>query len=979
MADSKELQQSIRDLAAAARLMEQSSRKVDKDLAAVLFEVKTAAKLMGQASEKLSSTGLDKLTEELAKSIKQRKLLSDLEADAITDSKKMAAALAVLEKRYEAVTKIEEEIAKEREKTLSTNKVITKGQVENQKKLDQGFKETLAARLKEIGVTEEYAELLKNQLPLLRAETEARTKSIASVDGLNKIHDSLRKTIVDQVNSFGTWQNAMSHLTKAVTLTYDQMNRLSGQGMIGAFETLQWQSIRLMLSAKDLEEVMSKNRDLVNQMGGGIDGVKKFADVIYEAKDQLSYLGKDWAKAAVDFVELSKHSGLTPKDGNAYKKNFNQSIESFKNFSAMFGDTPEQFKALQEGMLVDENIRQRLNNLNKTQLAQELEEIRQRTYNLKVLGLSNDQIVSFNSKLAAAIDPSKPGMIGEHQKNAVMLAQYTSELINKLSHGTPEQQELSEKLRKTSQSGMAPIQEAMRNGNDPAQFAEASQKNVEYLRDLAKAKAEVQQHMKPGTGEVSRIIEQQLGEFGNPLLTFGGAAATSQAQGGDLKSQYTPDQLDRLQQTNRENLLAENGPEATALKAMAASFERIQKFLDGPFGQALIGATAGLVALALASGAQGLLGVFRSLIASGAGTAATMSSFSKLANLLGKAGVGLSLLLHTENAGMTDKEEKAELEKRRAKGFVPYNGINTPGAISAPSTGGATGSWSATPSTGDATGSWSNKEGGSATGASTPNVISTPKRIPGDRSLPPEGGSQDSQNSIAKIVQTGAGFLVVQRPDGQIEKIKGSRNWRNNNPGNLEYNSFTQSLGAIGSDGRFAIFPTYDIGKNATAKMLFQGKNYKNLSLSDAIARYAPQSENNTKGYQSAVLGSVGGVNKAMSDYTSDEQQKILSAMQTQEGFKPGTVTAMNVPGSTGAGPQLNQQLALNSTSAPISTAVAATTVTSTVQDPTMTELQKHTALLASIAQNTTLHSSIPINEAGYKQDTALVTSGIAG
>jgi len=35
----------------------------------------------------------------------------------------------------------------------------------------------------------------------------------------------------------------------------------------------------------------------------------------------------------------------------------------------------------------------------------------------------------------------------------------------------------------------------------------------------------------------------------------------------------------------------------------------------------------------------------------------------------------------------------------------------------------------------------------------------------------------------------------------------GSPAWRNNNPGNLEYRQLAQAHGAIGSDGRFAIFP----------------------------------------------------------------------------------------------------------------------------------------------------------------------------
>ena len=70
--------------------------------------------------------------------------------------------------------------------------------------------------------------------------------------------------------------------------------------------------------------------------------------------------------------------------------------------------------------------------------------------------------------------------------------------------------------------------------------------------------------------------------------------------------------------------------------------------------------------------------------------------------------------------------------------------------------------------------------------------------------------------------------------------------------------------------------------------MIFEGKNYKDLNLDAAISRYAPPKENNTAAYQQAVLSAVGGQNKAMSAYNSEERSKILDAMQRQEGYGSG-------------------------------------------------------------------------------------------
>lgn len=144
------------------------------------------------------------------------------------------------------------------------------------------------------------------------------------------------------------------------------------------------------------------------------------------------------------------------------------------------------------------------------------------------------------------------------------------------------------------------------------------------------------------------------------------------------------------------------------------------------------------------------------------------------------------------------------------------------------------------------------------------------------------------------LAEAGKGYNIIQRSDGSLEKREGARNWRNFNPGNIEYGDFAKKHGAIGSDGRFAVFPDYESGRKAKEGLIFEGKNYKDKSLVDAIARYAPPSENDTKAYQSAVMASVGGQNKKMSEYTPAERARIMDAMERQEGFKPGKVSMVS-------------------------------------------------------------------------------------
>jgi hypothetical protein len=138
------------------------------------------------------------------------------------------------------------------------------------------------------------------------------------------------------------------------------------------------------------------------------------------------------------------------------------------------------------------------------------------------------------------------------------------------------------------------------------------------------------------------------------------------------------------------------------------------------------------------------------------------------------------------------------------------------------------------------------------------------------------------------VVDSGKGYTTTVDAEGNVTKKEGARNWRNNNPGNIEYGPFAKKQGATGADGRFAVFPDYKAGRNAKEKLIFEGDKYKNKSLTDAIARYAPPSENNTASYQKAVLASVGGKDKRMSEYTPAERVKIMDEMEKVEGFKQG-------------------------------------------------------------------------------------------
>lgn len=82
--------------------------------------------------------------------------------------------------------------------------------------------------------------------------------------------------------------------------------------------------------------------------------------------------------------------------------------------------------------------------------------------------------------------------------------------------------------------------------------------------------------------------------------------------------------------------------------------------------------------------------------------------------------------------------------------------------------------------------------------------------------------------------------------------VPGARPTRNNNPGDIEYGRFARSHGAVGTDGRFAVFNSVEAGYCAM-RALLQMPAYSGLTIHQAIAKYAPPDENNVGEYVNCV------------------------------------------------------------------------------------------------------------------------------
>jgi YD repeat-containing protein len=134
------------------------------------------------------------------------------------------------------------------------------------------------------------------------------------------------------------------------------------------------------------------------------------------------------------------------------------------------------------------------------------------------------------------------------------------------------------------------------------------------------------------------------------------------------------------------------------------------------------------------------------------------------------------------------------------------------------------------------------------------------------------------------VLGAGKGYTVVDTPQGPMTVV-GDRAMRNNNPGNLEYHGWQDAYGAIGDDGRFAVFGSRNLGLQAQAHLLFDNRKYANLTLGQAIAAYAPSFENNTAAYAAAVAAASGvSLDTKMKDIPASKQTAVMNAMHAVEG-----------------------------------------------------------------------------------------------
>lgn len=181
----------------------------------------------------------------------------------------------------------------------------------------------------------------------------------------------------------------------------------------------------------------------------------------------------------------------------------------------------------------------------------------------------------------------------------------------------------------------------------------------------------------------------------------------------------------------------------------------------------------------------------------------------------------------------------------------------------------------------------------------------TGRKSAGEQSQVQEQGKLgvSGTRQIVKAHEAGKGFTKVEYNDGTVEIRKGDFGWRNNNPGNIEAGEFASKYGAIPGGGRYALFPTMEAGNKAREALLFEGSKYKNLSLREAIKRWAPPGPpdfNDSEGYAKKIAEAAGvSMTTKMSEFTPQQREAAMKSQALSEGIKTGSIETVRGPTQT--------------------------------------------------------------------------------
>ncbi len=173
--------------------------------------------------------------------------------------------------------------------------------------------------------------------------------------------------------------------------------------------------------------------------------------------------------------------------------------------------------------------------------------------------------------------------------------------------------------------------------------------------------------------------------------------------------------------------------------------------------------------------------------------------------------------------------------------------------------------------------------------------------------------SQRKPRTVTGLVDSGAGFSIVQYSDGTTERREDARGVRNNNPGNLTgtlQGALRQGAVAVDHGGNY-VFPDQQTGQRAMANFVLNRNSDK--TIADMLGVYAPagaaNDPNNTNRLYPGMVNNAGfKLGDTVGALPAAEQQRLLDTMMSIETGQPAPARQLATLRSPGRGNAVRAQ-----------------------------------------------------------------------
>lgn len=153
-------------------------------------------------------------------------------------------------------------------------------------------------------------------------------------------------------------------------------------------------------------------------------------------------------------------------------------------------------------------------------------------------------------------------------------------------------------------------------------------------------------------------------------------------------------------------------------------------------------------------------------------------------------------------------------------------------------------------------------------------------------------GVDITRGAVSVIPSPNTTSVTYVMPNGsRIIKSAGHKAWRLNNPGAVRTSDFMRRHGAIGEYDGFSVFPDMATGRAAQVALL-RSNTYRNLTIRQAMAKYAPWTDNNNPDSYAARVASAIGVPQGtvVGNLNDAQMQRMVEAIYRVEGNRPGRI-----------------------------------------------------------------------------------------